>query len=151
MKTKAVKIVFTLDVDEDGFPPIASEALNARIQGDGFVLENTPFFVTGVGLGDLVQAHPIPNQPEKFQFANVLRSSTSKSISIIFLEDDVAEDVFQSLNAHGCICEYGEFGANEPLRMLAVSVPPSCDYPAIAEYLAGLEERELLSYSELAI
>ncbi len=146
-----VKIVFPLEIDDDGFPPIASESLNARAEEDGFILDNTPFFVTGIGLGDLVHAHPIPNQPGTFMFANVLRSSAAKSISIIFLAHDIVEDVLQTLKARGCICEYGDFGAREPLRMLAVSVPASCDYKAIAEYLAELEERELLSYSELAL
>ncbi|HEX7153566.1 MAG TPA: hypothetical protein VF618_18910 [Thermoanaerobaculia bacterium] len=53
--TQFVKVFFPLDVDEDGVPPIASEALNARRESPGFVLENTPFFATGVALGDRVE------------------------------------------------------------------------------------------------
>ena len=82
---------------------------------------------------------------------SVLRSSAVKSLSIIFLDHEIVESVFQRLRKCGCVCEYGEFGSRSTLRMLAVSVPASCDYAAIVEYLGALEERDLVSYSELAI
>lgn len=151
MTDEFVKIVFPLEVDEDGFPPIASESLNARAVEGGFILDNTPFFATGVGFGDVIEALPIPNQPGAFLFTNVVRSSGNKSISVIFLDHETVENVFQALKGYGAVCEYGEFGVREKLQMLAVSVPASCDYSSIAEYLAALEVRELLSYSELAL
>lgn len=44
-----------LEVDEEGYPPVSSETLNASLAEDGFVLENTPFFATGVAFGDCVR------------------------------------------------------------------------------------------------
>lgn len=70
-----VKIVFPLLVDDDGFPPISSESLNARKTKSGSIIENTPFFVTGIALGDCVQGKPIPGQPDKFVFDGVLEAS----------------------------------------------------------------------------
>ena len=81
--TDFVKIIFPLEVDEDGYPPISSEALNARREPAGFVLENTPFFATGVALGDCVDATPVQGVPDKFTFARVVKSSTTKAISVL--------------------------------------------------------------------
>lgn len=146
-----VKIVFPLEVDEDGFPPIASEGLNARRESRGFVLENTPFFATGIALGDRVQGTPIHGVSDKFIFSEVIEPSTSKAISIIFLDSDVKELVYQDLRRRGCYCEYGEFGQGDKLQMLAVSVPENCDYESIARFLAQHEASNRLSYAELAV
>ena len=146
-----VKIVFPLEVDEDGFPPIASEALNARRESRGFVLENTPFFATGVALGDRVEGTPVHGVSNKFTFTQVIESSTSKAISIIFLDIGAKESIYQDLKQRSCYCEYGEFGKGGELQMLAVSVPESCDYDSIARYLDEHEAQDRLSYAELAV
>lgn len=149
--TEFVKVVFPLEIDEDGFPPIASEALNARRESNGFALENTPFFVTGIALGDRVDGTPVQGLSDKFIFSRVIESSTSKAISIIFLDPEVKEIVYQELKRRGCYCEYGEFGKADELQMLAVSVPDSCDYESVARYLAEHEADGRLSYAELAV
>lgn len=146
-----VKIIFPLEVDEEGYPPVSSESLNASLAEDGFVLENTPFFVTGVALGDCVEAQPVHGTGARYLFSQVVRSSTSKSLSIIFLDPAVRDPVFQHLKQQGCYCEYGEFGKSNDLKMLAVSVPDSCEYDAIAAYLQDHENRQTLSFAELAV
>jgi hypothetical protein len=146
-----VKITFPLDVDEDGYPPVASETLNARLVEDGFILENTPFFATGVALGDCVEAQPIHGAEPRYLFSGIVRSSTSKSLSIIFLDPAVRDSVYQHLKQLGCYCEYGEFGPSKDLKMLAVSVPDSCDYDALASYLYEHENKHSLSFAELAV
>jgi hypothetical protein len=146
-----VKIVFRLPVEEDGFPPIASEALNARRDAEGFVLENTPFFATGVSLGDRVEGTPDQGVSDRFTFSQVIESSTNRAISIIFLDSGVKENVYQELKLRGCYCEYGEFGKDGQLQMLAVSVPESCDYESVARYLSEHEAGGRLSYAELAV
>ena len=149
--TEFTKIVFPLDVDEEGFPPISSEALNARRDPPGFVLENTLFFATGVALGDRVEGIPVQGTPEKFTFARVIESSTCKAISIIFLDVGIKEAIYQELKRRGCYCEYGEFGRGGHLQMLAVAVPESCDYEAVSRFLAEHEAGEQLSFAELAV
>jgi hypothetical protein len=144
-----VKIVFPLEVDDDGFPPIGAETLNARVsETEGFVIENTPFFVTDVALGDRVDGQAIPGAGHKYSFTRVLESSSAKALSIIFLEQSIKENTYQELKGKGCYCEYGRFGE---LEMLAVSVPESCDYSRVFEYLSECEERDLLSFAELAV
>ena len=147
--TAFVKVVFPLIIDEDGFPPVSSETLNARRErGNGLVLENTPFFVNGIALGDRIAGTPIPGQSRRYSFERVLLPSANKAISIIFLDIGIKEPIYQELKQRGCYCEYGEFGK---LQMLAIGVLPDCDYPAIVRYLVEFENANLLSYAELAV
>ena len=149
--TTFVKIVFALEPDDDGFPPIGSEALNARVEPDGFVLENTPFFATGVALGDRVEASPMEHIADKLTFQGVIESSTNLAISIIFIDPMIQDQVYRELKQVGCYCEYGEFGRGKELQMLAVAIPGDCDYEAIAGRLTEYEQNEQLSFAELAV
>ncbi|WP_052556625.1 DUF4265 domain-containing protein [Enhygromyxa salina] len=147
--TRKSKIIFDLEPDEDGYPPIGSEGLNAIGLDDGtFILDNTPFFVTEVALGDRVVAEQIPDSEGRFAFSHVLEPSSEKAISIIFLADHLGEEIFQNLRARGCYCEYGEFGS---LKMLAVSVPEACDYRDLRKYLMYHRKKKHLSFAELAV
>ncbi|PRQ09901.1 DUF4265 domain-containing protein [Enhygromyxa salina] len=145
----SVKIVFELKPDEDGFPPVGSESINGSPERDGsFILDNTPFFVTDVALGDRVAAHEIAGTEGQFAFSHVIEPSQVKSISIIFLVDELKEQIFQYLRGQGCYCEYGDFGA---LEMLAVSIPDTCDYGPLRSYLMDHEQNNILSFAELAV
>ena len=148
---KFVKIVFPLEVDEEGFPPISCEVLNARSHPPGFVLENSPFFVTGVALGDHVTGVPVHGTNSRFAFTRVIESSPNKAISIIFLDIGLKDTVYQELKRRGCYCEYGEFGKGPDLQMLAVAVPEECDYASLVAYLSEIEAAERLSFAELAV
>jgi hypothetical protein len=144
------KVIFDLEVDEDGFPPISGETLNVIVEPNGLVLDNTPFFVTEIALGDRVEADPIPGVPGKYTFVRVLEQSGYKAISIIFLSEDVKQPLLDDLRALGCYCEYGEFNGGA-MQMLAVAVPAACDYDQLAARLAAMEAADELSYAELAL
>ena len=84
-------------------------------------------------------------------FDRVLEASSNKAISIIFLDPDVKDAVYQELKGRGCDCEYGEFGKDASLAMLAVSVPETCDYGSLSRWLGVHEAAGRLSYAELAV
>ena len=51
-----LKVVFKLEVDDEGWPPAGSERLWAvRVGEDTARLENIPFFVRGYASGDVVR------------------------------------------------------------------------------------------------
>lgn len=142
------KVFFPLEVD-DGYPPIGVESLNAKKLGNGrFQLDNTPFFVEGISLGDVVSVDLIPDSDERYWFDEVLFQSANQSLSIILIDINRSDEIAQKLKAFGCYCEYGEF---ENLKMLAVSVLESCNYNAVFEYLEKLENADVLSFAELAV
>lgn len=142
------KIVFTLERDEDGYPPISIEMLNAvPLEGGLFQIENAPFFVRDISFHDVVRASSTTAQGQ-FRFEGVIRPSSFTSLSIIIL--DASMDVFlmDLLRGLQCVIEYGEFGA---YRILAVAVPSTTDYDTLRVQPQSLEDKKLISFSELAV
>jgi hypothetical protein len=98
---KQVKVKFDLEIIEEGYPPISAEYLNGLLQNDGVVrLENTPFFVEGVALGDLVSC---TGRPPNLVFDFVLKESDNKSISIIFIETQLKTTFIRKCVQPECI------------------------------------------------
>lgn len=52
----ATKILFYLDRDEHGYPPVEVESVWALPRQEGYELDNIPFYAKGVALGDIVSA-----------------------------------------------------------------------------------------------
>jgi hypothetical protein len=49
-----VKIVFSLERDDDGYPPVTTESLWAKSKADGlFELYNVPFYAQGISWKDI--------------------------------------------------------------------------------------------------
>ena len=143
-----VKVRFELEVLENGFPPVGVETLHARLVDTNTVeLDNTPFFAKGVAVGDLLRCSKT-KQDHIVQFEGVLSPSGNKSISIIFIHDDIKEETYQFFKSNDCYCEYGEFGG---FNMLAVSINQTIDYSKLAFYLGKIEELGKISYAELCI
>lgn len=61
-------VIFPLEVDEEGWPPVASERLWAFDLGQGlYRIDNAPWFVRDLAVGDVVQAEaPGPDQHPVF-------------------------------------------------------------------------------------
>lgn len=146
-----VKIRFDLEVDGDGYPPVGSESLNAIVLGENtFQIDNTPFFVEEIAVGDVVEAFKTSDSGDKFVFSRVLSLSQDQSLSIIFLDTSFLEGVSKKLREYGCYCEYGEFN-NDNLVMLAVNVSDPSVYGDVMSLLLHLGTQDLLSVAELCI
>ena len=143
-----VKVNFNLEVEEDGFPPISVETLNGVLLEEGLIrIDNTPFFVEGVAIGDKIKCCLSPGN-NNYQFLDVVEESGNRAISIIFIEDSYKEEVYQYLKNAGCYCEYGEF---KDFNMMAVEVDGKINYEDIENYLTVKESQAILSYAELCI
>ena len=142
------KVAIQLDRNEDGFPPISIELLNAdQLSGDTFRIRNAPFFAPNIAYLDLVKARP-SSVVGQFDLLELVESSPFTCISIILLGTTLDHFMMDLLRGMGCVIEYGEFGA---YRVLAVAVPPAADYASLRATLDELEVRELISYSELCV
>lgn len=116
-----VKVGYRLEANEDGYPPISLELLNARrVSEDEFRIENSPFFAENVAFHDIVRARAT-EVPGQFEFYDVVEESPFASLSIIILDSSMDRFLMDLLRGFGCVLEYGEFGA---YRVLAVAVPP---------------------------
>jgi len=87
------KVQFILDQNDDGFPPIRVELLNATALPSGlFRLENAPYFIEGVSYRDLVEAVPT-DHPDQVRFVRVVEQSGFAALSIITLDASVDEQL----------------------------------------------------------
>ena len=142
------KIHFRLEPDQDGFPPISVEMLNATPLGDGlFRIENAPFFVREISFNDVVRASSTKQQGQ-YRYEEVVQPSEFTSLSIIILDSSMNTLLLDLLRGLKCVIEYGEFGV---YRVLAVAVPSTVDYESLRRRLQALEDNKLLSFSELAV
>lgn len=142
------KVLFTLENDGDGYPPIEYELLNVTaISSDTFRIENAPFFVREVSYNDVVRATQ-SDLKEQFEFVEVVEESTFTSISIIILDKVMDVFLMDLLRGLDCVIEYGEFGM---FRMLSVAIPATTDYHALRGQLEVLESQNKLSFEELAV
>lgn len=143
-----VKVVFPLEQNEDGYPPIKYELLNGTmLSGDSLRIDNAPFFVSNISYHDTlkVKETEIPGQ---FEFVELIEASTFTSISIIIMDASMDTFLMDLLRGLGCVIEFGEFG---PYRILAVAVPASTDYEGLRSQLEHLEAQSKISFAELAI
>ena len=75
-------IVFELEQDEDGYPPHQFELLQGeRLESGDYRIAETPFFATGVALGDIVSVKVGDETPK--HAATIVSCSGLISISII--------------------------------------------------------------------
>jgi hypothetical protein len=140
-----VRVRFELEVD-DGFPPITSEVLIGVLEGPNTVrIDNTPFFVEGVALGDIVLC---VGSPPDLRYRSLQKANSNKALSILFIDDTCEENVYQYLRKKGCYCEFGEFPEYD---MLAVCVFKEIDYTDIKTTLLEAQESGQISLAELCI
>ncbi len=143
-----VKVDFPLRIREDGFPPISVETLNGELLENGRVkIDNTPFFVEGIALGDIAEVWP-PSSDSNYMFDRVIEEGSSKSISVILIVDEVKEELYQKLKSMGCYCEYGEFPG---YNMLAIEVSSEVNVEHVVDHLSKMESQGLISFAELCI
>lgn len=70
------KIAFALEV-EDGWPPVAVEHVWCERRDAAYIMENVPFFISGLASGDVFRAEPDPVNGCIFEFEVVQRSGHS--------------------------------------------------------------------------
>ncbi|MCE3603607.1 DUF4265 domain-containing protein [Massilia sp. P8910] len=64
------KISFALDI-QDGWPPVATEHVWCEKSGSIYELQNAPFFIKGLALGDRFSAEPDEVNGCIFEFATI--------------------------------------------------------------------------------
>lgn len=142
------KVVFHLEQNDDGFPPISIEMVNAKSFGDAtFKIENAPFFTPNISYGDVVRAKPT-DIPDQYEFEEVVEQSEFTTLSIIIMDESMDSFLMDFFRGLRCVIEYGEFGV---YRVLAVAIPGTVEYAPVREQLQSLEDRELISFAELAV
>ena len=129
-----VHVVFPLEVDEHGWPPVSGERVWAEPVGDGlYRLANVPWFVRGVAEGDVVRAEP-PDDRSWPVFQERVQWSGYCTVRVIPFSAGALhgsqEAVLEQFEPFGVT---GEVAGSYPI--VALSVPPDADLPAVKDRL----------------
>jgi hypothetical protein len=113
-----VKIQFLLS--GDGWDGSTSETLWASATGDGFVLDNYPFFARGICFGDLVEANKISDG--LYQFVKTSKKSGNSLYRVLFeaSRSTPANALLLRLVELGCAYETNEM---QDVTLVAVNIP----------------------------
>lgn len=123
-------VVFPLEVDDDGWPPVSGERMWARVVGPGlFRLENAPLFVRGVAHGDVVRAST--EDPDAWpEYIETVEWSGNYTLRVIpFRAGPLGGSLQAVLDAFSPLGVTGEGGGNYPI--VALTVPPDADLVAV--------------------
>lgn len=137
-----IKVNFSIEQDDDGFPGIASESVWASpgIELNEFVIDNTPFFAREATVGDLVEAR---QSDGNFCFVRIVKSSHNSLVRAVFFDASKLELLRSAISDLGCQTEY-----LESHHMLAISVPREVAIHAVRGVLEGLADEGVLDYEE---
>ena len=140
-----VKILFALEQDEDGYPPVNVESVWARKTSDNFYeLDNIPFYVRGISYKDVVDV--ARDDEGALNFKNIVRRSGHSTVRVIVSDLKDRDDLRKKLEDFGCSWE----GSNQP-SLIAVDIPPEVKLASVLQFLEKGFEQERWDYEEAFI
>jgi len=137
------KVQFSLT--EDSWHGFGTEDLWATTNAPGeYTIENTPFFVKGVGYKDVVSATEVNGV---LQFDRVLRSNGHSTYRIL-LNSEASKEEFEEywspIEQLGCTYESGDLG----YLIWAVDVPAEVDVKEVYRLLDIGEQEDIWGFEE---
>lgn len=126
-----VAVRFPLTPDAVGWPPVAGETLWARRVGrDLYRIENAPWFVGGIAVGDIVRA-AVTKPGGVLEYVATVTSSDHATVRLIVADGHSLEQAAAEIRDCGTWVE-----GDGHWRMLAVDVPPDAAVHVLAELLS---------------
>ena len=139
--SERVKVRFPFENSEGGRE---TETLWAIRRDDGYELDNIPFYVQELALGDIVAAHP--DERGALWFSGLVRPSGHSTLHLWFAHEKDVEPVRAALRQMGCPSEVSDLP-----RLVAVDVPPEVLYEKVKEFLDGGESSGQFEYQEACL
>ncbi|SDJ92803.1 protein of unknown function [Actinopolyspora mzabensis] len=141
-----VKIVVPLEQDEDGYPPIAAESLWAVPvrEGEGYSVENIPFFAPRLSLKDLVKT--ATDDEGNLVFDRVISGGGHSTMRVIFFDDTGMSDFKSCIRNFGCDYEVGHKDT-----FLAIDIHPEVSYADVIDYMIQKFREGVLDFEEASI
>jgi len=139
-----VKILFHLEQDEDGYPPVNSETLWAITVGEGlYKVDNIPFFATGIAVDDIVSAEPEAGQ---LHYKDVVHPSGHSTFRVVVYNHDEVSEVHRLFKQLGCSTEQSHLSG-----LVAIDVPPSVSWDELKRVLDTGREQDRWDYEEACL
>lgn len=136
-----VKVSFTFQKDDVGWPPVDTESLWAVDLGQNrYQLDNTPFFARGVSWKDIVSAKVMDG---KLVFEKVLEHSGHSTLRVFSESSETRDFLCKKLRELGC-----SFEGIPQYKMVAFDVPPAADLDGVRSFLSQGEAAGKWAYEE---
>lgn len=138
------KIVFDLEADADGYPPIEFESLwGARIGENSYVIDNLPYYVCGVSKGDTIAANRVGGE---LMAARVVARGGHSTLRVFAEEPAARRAIIQHLQQLGARCS-----VTDGLSLFAVDIAPDTDFRQIDAFLASQCDGEYVAYEDACL
>jgi hypothetical protein len=117
-------VIFDLEVDEGGWPPVSAERVWAtHLDGERYCIENAPWFVRDLAVGDIVRARAFDEESHP-TFIELLERSDHITIRLIcFRDGPLGGDLGRAAAPFVSMGAWAE-GAPQ-YNMLALDIEPS--------------------------
>lgn len=134
MAKDSAKILFRLERDQDGYPPVNVESLWAIPRKDGYELDSIPFFARGVALGDIVCVNI--SEDGGLEFDQVVRHGGHSTYRVWLRTPQTNDPQFtiDQIKAQGMDAELDSSG------LIAVDIPPSLSLDKAEAFLFSGED-----------
>lgn len=136
------KILFRLEADDDGYPPVSVESLWVRpMESGNVVLDNIPFFAKGIAPGDELA---IATNDEGDTWFQALVKPSGVSVFRIHAANNLElENIREDLLSRGIPSE-----VNGKLLLIAIEIPACADIRPVLDYLVNGQESNRFDFEE---
>lgn len=120
------------------------ESMWTQKRDDGYEIDNIPFWVKELAVGDVVSAEP--DDDGALWFTGLVRPGGHSTVQIWFSSEADVQSVRDALKQLGCASEISELP-----RLIAVDVPPTTNYEEVKRFLDEGESRGIFEYQEACL
>jgi hypothetical protein len=121
-----------------------TETMWALKREDGYEIDNIPFYVKGLALGDVVSARA--EADGTLWFSELVRSSGHSTIQLWFSDEHDVQPIRDELKRMGCASEVSDLP-----RLVAVDVAPGVSYVQVKGFLDQSEHAGTFEYQEACL
>ncbi|UVK82391.1 DUF4265 domain-containing protein [Pseudomonas sichuanensis] len=138
------KLIFKLVPDEDGYPPVSTEAIwGERVGVNQYKVDNVPYYVYGVSKGDVVKVENINGE---YVVSEVVIQGGHSTLRVYVEEKRRKLEVVQAIAERGGVCS-----VSSEFSLFPVDIPPEVDFRTIDEYLNSIADDEFISYEDACL
>lgn len=140
--TDMKKLNFSINRDEDGYPPVDVESVWVRpVSGHLYEMDSIPFFTRDATVGDVILAREDENGNLWFQAID--QHSKHSLIRVVFFDRDCTEFVIEKLREIGCNTE-----RMQQYNLVAVDVPGDVSLERVQDFLEMQSSEGHVDYEE---
>jgi hypothetical protein len=142
-----VKVAFTLEQEDENWPPVATESIWAvPLGGDEYRLDNVPWFAVGVACGDVVRA--VTDDDGVLRVLETVKWSGRYTVRVIPLGDGDADEQLGEIGGLFATLGAEYEGALPSFRLIALDIPRTARIEEIKALLIEGEAAGWWGYEE---